>query len=1046
MNTKAIHEQFQNPGTAYRGKPFWSWNGELQKDELIRQAKVLGEMGFGGHFMHSRCGLITEYLGEEWFDLINAVTDASEEAGLEAWLYDEDRWPSGSAGGKATEDPKYRMKALYVYEIAPDRFHWDDDIFCAFAARIGADGLRLDAYQRIESEKDLPEAFCALSAKMDEAAAQAASDAADKVLCFKVVLDPPNSNYNGNTYLNTMNREAVDHFIELTHEEYVKHCGDRVGRTIQGVFTDEPHRGFAMNNYSEADGIHSSSMFYTDDIFDEFQLRYGYDAAALLPELFYRLHGEPISKVRIDYFDLGCNLFNERFTQPVAEWCRDHNMLFTGHVLHEDMLASQAIPNGSLMRFYQYMDHPGIDLLGSNNLNYWVAKQCSSICRQFDRKWMLSEMYGCSGWEFPLRSHKILGDWQALFGVNVRCPHLSWYTMEGECKRDYPASISFQSPYWKDYAFVESYFARLGLILSEGRPVCDLLVLSPIESVWGIAHLKWASWVSPLCDDELAIEKIYADTFKTLAGARIDFDYGEEQIMAENYRIDCDDQGAVLHIGSGCYRTLLISGALTIRESTLQIAREFLQAGGRVVFCGELPSYVGGLPSSACAELLASYENATRSELNTLAADLSGLNPIYASADEQVFSQIRKDGDDYISVWLNTSNDSAKDFTISTLLPASYRAELWNPETGERLLYPTYILDGYVTADVTLKPVGSLVLLFTQDTAELPLFETAAVRQENLLTTGEFAYTLDEPNVMVLDYARYRFEQDETFSDLGEALKIDQAIRDRIGIEHRGGEMLQPWFAKKFDQSTYGKVVLEYPFRVEVLPDGPIYLAGERPKLQEYYCNGVRLTAPDLSDWWVDNAFVKMEVPASALHLGENVISIVTEFKRTTNVEAVYLIGDFGVKAAAGASAMVSLPETLGLDPIVDHALPFYSGRVTLHVTPEQYAPYVDASFDRILLQVSEYDAPLVSVQVGDDAVPLPWEPYTVDVTSAVRNGETLHITLVNSRRNSFGPLHIVPKLRPSYGPPSFLTTGSQWSDEYSLIPSQVGPLKFLNC
>ena len=46
MNTQAIYEQFQNPGNAYRGKPFWSWNGELQKDELIRQANILGQMGF----------------------------------------------------------------------------------------------------------------------------------------------------------------------------------------------------------------------------------------------------------------------------------------------------------------------------------------------------------------------------------------------------------------------------------------------------------------------------------------------------------------------------------------------------------------------------------------------------------------------------------------------------------------------------------------------------------------------------------------------------------------------------------------------------------------------------------------------------------------------------------------------------------------------------------------------------------------------------------------------------------------------------------------
>ena len=37
MNKKEILGIFQNPGNAYRGKPFWSWNGELEKGELLRQ-------------------------------------------------------------------------------------------------------------------------------------------------------------------------------------------------------------------------------------------------------------------------------------------------------------------------------------------------------------------------------------------------------------------------------------------------------------------------------------------------------------------------------------------------------------------------------------------------------------------------------------------------------------------------------------------------------------------------------------------------------------------------------------------------------------------------------------------------------------------------------------------------------------------------------------------------------------------------------------------------------------------------------------------------
>ena len=120
MEHKEFLDTFVHPGAAYRGKPFWSWNGELRGEELVRQVDVMKEMGLGGYFMHSRAGLITEYLGEDWFRLINEVADAGEARGMEVWLYDEDRWPSGSAGGKVTVDPQYRMKSLYVFESDPE--------------------------------------------------------------------------------------------------------------------------------------------------------------------------------------------------------------------------------------------------------------------------------------------------------------------------------------------------------------------------------------------------------------------------------------------------------------------------------------------------------------------------------------------------------------------------------------------------------------------------------------------------------------------------------------------------------------------------------------------------------------------------------------------------------------------------------------------------------------------------------------------------------------------------------------------------------------
>ena len=35
-----LENLFQSPSAAYRGKPFWSWSGKLEKDELLRQIQV----------------------------------------------------------------------------------------------------------------------------------------------------------------------------------------------------------------------------------------------------------------------------------------------------------------------------------------------------------------------------------------------------------------------------------------------------------------------------------------------------------------------------------------------------------------------------------------------------------------------------------------------------------------------------------------------------------------------------------------------------------------------------------------------------------------------------------------------------------------------------------------------------------------------------------------------------------------------------------------------------------------------------------------------
>lgn len=1048
----ALHERFRTPGAEFRGKPFWSWNGELEKDELLRQVDVMKEMGFGGYFMHSRAGLITEYLGDEWFELINAVADYGEKTGMESWLYDEDRWPSGSAGGIVTKDPAYRMKSLYIFEMSPAQFVWEDDVLCAYSAKV--DGNRLLSYEKITKETDL--------------AALAEADADARILKFSIIPDAPDSVYNGTTYIDTMMLAATEKFLELTHEEYRKRCGDRLGKSIKGIFTDEPHRGKFLGNRSvTADGIMSCAVSYTDDIFEEFEKRYGYDAREILPELFYKCDCETAGKLKHDYVDLACNLFVERFAAPINEWCKKNGIEFTGHVLHENNFTNQTAPNGSVMRFYEHMGVPGIDLLAEFDNCFWIAKQISSAARQQGQKWLLSELYGCTGWQFNFRSHKAVGDWQALFGINVRCPHLSWYTMEGEAKRDYPASILHQSAWYKYYDYVESYFARFGVVMSEGDPVCEVLVLNPIESAWLKTYAGWANWIHPADPEERALEAHYEKLFAFLAGRQIDFDYGEEFLMAEHGSVCVENGKPVIRIGEMAYTTFVVSGALTMRSSTLALLEKFAALGGKIIVAGKAPEMVDAVPSDAFIKLCEKY-GAERIDFDADAIEAavkknlsvtSGFARTESVTTDSLFCQLRECKEDgaVIAALLNTDRDTRKNGVSFVLngMGGFAQVQEWHLTTGERtdVTDACVIEADRVTVKTDFEPCGEHIFVFLKekDGSVLPAPKKLAVVRGGAIG-GDTEYVLSEKNVLVLDYARSSF-RDGAFTEPQEVLKVDRMIRDIVGIEHRSGNMLQPWYAKKYVDEAYGPLTLEYEFYIDVMPEGDVVLAGERPEFFTYAVNGNVLAAD--GGFWVDSCFKTMPVPKAALRLGRNTVTAQTTFKRTTNIESVYLIGDFGVRMEKKEQArtkrvgdkgrffgnekhIVALPKTIGFDNLAEYDLPFYSGFVTYKI-PAEKLPAVNAEAgERLFLMVDDFVGAAVRItgEKSDDAALLAWEPYEADVTALA--GGDMDVTLLCTRKNTYGPLHLIPAIPGAVGPGHFTTGGADFSDDYVLIDSGI--------
>ena len=65
--------------------------------------------------MHSRTGLGTEYLGEEFMSVVKSYVERAKEKGMLAWLYDEDRFPSGATSGLMTRDKEaFRSKHMLI--------------------------------------------------------------------------------------------------------------------------------------------------------------------------------------------------------------------------------------------------------------------------------------------------------------------------------------------------------------------------------------------------------------------------------------------------------------------------------------------------------------------------------------------------------------------------------------------------------------------------------------------------------------------------------------------------------------------------------------------------------------------------------------------------------------------------------------------------------------------------------------------------------------------------------------------------------------------
>ena len=466
---------FKDPPATYRSMSFWSLNDSLHADEMKRQLALFKEGGMGGSFLHSRPGLLTPYLGDEWFDMMEVGVKESQSLGLETWFYDEDKWPSGFAGG-----------------IVPKQ---SDD----FRARTL---VRVPSGTKVEAPDEL---------LLD-----------DGVHAFISHVDPWGQPwYNGTCWVDLMNPETVKAFLDCTYEPYVKRFAGKKG--VMGIFSDEPQ-------VSPRKDLACGDAFipYSPVMQKAFRQRWGYEMIPHLASLVDTVGNW--RQFRLHYYRTVGACFENAFSKQIGDYCAANGLKWTGHFNREEEPYANVMNEGDLMTQYRHMQVPGIDALGLRFKVLHNGKVMTSVANQYGKRRRVVEIFGIAGHNLSLEDRMWLTAWHTNCGLNILCPHLSHYTLKGIRKYDYPPSFNYQEPWWQDNRLFEDYAARLCYFATVGATEGEVCVLTTLESDYIDLDVRNESVP--------ARDVMLEDILQRLNGLHYNTDLGNEQIISEIGAVD----------------------------------------------------------------------------------------------------------------------------------------------------------------------------------------------------------------------------------------------------------------------------------------------------------------------------------------------------------------------------------------------------------------------------------------------------------------------------------------------------------------------------
>lgn len=1038
-----LHDTFREPPASFRPPAFWVWNDDMNEKLIREQLEQLKSHGFGGAFVHPRPGLVTEYLSEDWFSLWKFALGEAMRLGMPLYIYDENSYPSGFAGGHVPAKlPDCLANAVLMKErslaelaaslpAASGTLNRPGHPIRAFAIRKDGDSVRV-----LRDVTDMP--FAEWGAY------------SERFLLFEIGFPETNSWLGGFAYTDLLRPEVAELFLKTTYEAYRERFGEHFGSRIPAIFTDEPE--ISPGNLFQMAGAHFLPFSYWFG--GEFQARNGYDVKDYLPCLFADVTEDSFDrdprKVRYDFYDTVRELWVNNFLRPISEWCDTHGIAWTGHYLEHNWPYPWGRTSPSVMSLYEYMQWPAIDILRSNMLRQpgfegtelltLAVREAHSAANQFGRERVLCEAYGAGGWDSDFRDYKRMGDWLFAHGINCLTPHLTLGTIAGARKRDHPQSFDWRQPWWDEYARLNDYFGRLSAVLSQGKTNNAVLLLNPSTS----GYLETPSSQ----DGELRTNDPpkrpdmgeYLLTALSLCDGFVNYDLGDEFIMERHGRIE----GKQLVVGEGRYDVVVYPNRMdTMKASTFRLLKQYLLAGGIVLAMGEPSPRIDGQLRPEGAELAEQAGWVRMADAKSLLARVREiLPPRLAWRDGATVPRgvhyLRRDLPDGSAV-VFVSNSAPREVRETLRVRAS-GLEAWDPWTGEIRQAAYRVCGEWLELEVELPEEGSLLLRVFECAAHSPTAGGRVSSASNArlvpLTRPTYAKT-EQDNMLVIDYCDLsvggkRYEGVHV-------LYAQRKIYEAHGFDSNPWDNAIQFKRRLLDRNRFGETSgFEATFRFAVeegtSPDR-LVLWVERGDLYRLEVNGVETAwSGDLRSR-LDHHLVGADVTRLAV-AGENVVTLrAGPFNLMMELEEVRLTGSFSVEAREGQWT-IGRKQPLAVGSWLAQGMPFYGEGVT-------YASSFridDAATERYVVRLPSWSGTVASLFVNGEYVGLfgAGQGDELDITKhAVAGDNDIRVRLSGSFRNVLGPFHDPLRTRktawpsnwkkaPTFGPPPAM--------EYDLI------------